>query len=274
MVSAGRQCSPGLSLHVVMMTANTPFLSEADGAPFEVINPDGASRVVLVCEHASNRVPERLGNLGLTSAQLESHVAWDPGARELALGLTAALDAPLAAARFSRLVYDCNRPPQAVSAMPHQTEVCEIPGNREITPRERGQRAAALYKPFQGAVRRLIDARRAAEKPPVLVTIHSFTPVFHGVRRDVEIGFLHGEDASLAQALATDCSTRSTYDVRLNEPYAPKDGVLHTIEHQLENGPFPYVMVEVRNDLLTDPEKRSEIQALLVESLRATYPDI
>lgn len=257
-----------------MMPATKPFLSEADGAPFEVINPEGASRIVLVCEHASNRVPEKLGDLGLTPAQLASHVAWDPGARELAVGLSEAFDAPLVAARFSRLVYDCNRPPQAVSAMPHETEVCPVPGNRGITQRERHERASALYEPFQQAVHRQIAKRQVDKKPPVLVTVHSYTPVFHGVKREVEIGFLHGEDASLAQALATDCSTRSAYDVRLNQPYAPKDGVLHTIERQLQSGPFPYVMIEVRNDLLTDPAKRSDIQALLVESLRALLSDI
>ncbi|WP_274423216.1 N-formylglutamate amidohydrolase [Chelativorans sp. YIM 93263] len=251
------------------MLARQPVLTEADGAPFEVINPRGESPVVLVCEHASSRVPVQLGNLGLAPDQLNSHVGWDPGARDLALELSETFDAPLVAARFSRLVYDCNRPPHAPSAIPYESEVCLVPGNREVSPAERDARAQALYGPFHRAVSETLVSRRNGTQVPVMLTIHSFTPVFHGVARKVEIGFLHGEDGTLAQDLAADCRARSGYDVRLNEPYAPKDGVLHTIDRHLADGPFPYAMIEVRNDLLTNPDKRADILALLSSSLRA-----
>ncbi len=90
----------------------------------------GEEPVLLVCEHASQRLPERIGSLGLSPDALSSHIAWDPGALAVCRLLSAALDATLVYQRFSRLVYDCNRPPEAESAMPQTSEIFAIPGNQ------------------------------------------------------------------------------------------------------------------------------------------------
>ena len=235
---------------------------EQDGPPVEIINPYGSSRIVLVCEHAANLVPESLDDLGLTEDQLNAHIGWDPGARDLALRLSEALDAPLVAARFSRLVYDCNRPPEAPSAMPRQTEVCEVPGNADISPEARLARADEIYVPFHQALFGVLRHKRKCDLDPILVTVHSFTPVFNGKRRDVEIGYLHGEDDRLSKALEYHSSYQTPYNIKLNQPYAPSDGVLHTIEKHLADAPFPYVMIEVRNDLLTEEDQLSAIHTL------------
>ena len=94
------------------------LLGDDDGLPVQIVNPDGQADILLICEHASNRIPASLGSLGLDAKVRESHVAWDPGAREVAIIMAERLDAPLILQRFSRLVYDCNRPPDAPSAMP------------------------------------------------------------------------------------------------------------------------------------------------------------
>jgi len=247
---------------------DTPCLLDVnDGSPFEIINPYGESDIVLICEHASHRVPEQLHGLGLSDAQIKSHIGWDPGARNLPIGLSKSLNAPLIAACFSRLVYDCNRPPEAPSSMPHKTEVCEVPGNENISLDEKAARASEIYNPFHAAVSEVIRHKRAQGVTPVIVTVHSFTPVFNGEPRAVEIGYLHGEDDRLSKALQNCSSARSKHDIRLNEPYAPKDGVLHTIDKHLENGTFPYVMIEVRNDLLTEKSSFPDILSLLSTSI-------
>ncbi|SFR46126.1 N-formylglutamate amidohydrolase [Litoreibacter janthinus] len=245
---------------------DTPLLSEEEGAAYETLNADGRSPVVFVCEHASNRVPASLNGLGLTQDQLQTHVAWDPGASKLARRLSAVFNASLIEARFSRLVYDCNRPPDAPSAMPADTEVCPIPGNAAITPAARAARAHAIYEPFHREVSRILDGKRKAFIAPVLVTIHSFTPVFHGQKRDVEIGLLHAQDNRLADALMQ-AMTDAPHDIRFNAPYGPEDGVLHSIEKHLLEGPLPYVMIEVRNDLLASEAGLSNMSALLARSI-------
>lgn len=244
-----------------------PLLVQEDGPAFKVTNDTGINRVILVCEHASNRVPKGLDNLGLTQEQLKSHIAWDPGASDLAHHLSSALDATLIEARFSRLVYDCNRPPEAISAMPAKTEVCKVPGNQQISAADRLSRTCDIYLPFHAELARLIAVKRAFGIVPIIVTIHSFTPIFNGEHRNVEIGLLHGEDRRLADALLYLSSEGTRYDIRLNQPYGPDDGVLHSIEKQLDDVEIPYVMIEVRNDLLSKKDSRADIFALMSKSI-------
>ena len=243
-------------------------LTEADGSPVAVENPDAPGPVLLVCEHASRRLPEGFGSLGLSVEALESHIAWDPGALAVSERLAKSLDATLIYQRFSRLVYDCNRPPEAEAAMPAVSEVFEIPGNRAISAAERQARTEALYLPFRDRLSAFIKARKADGRPPVLVTMHSFTPIYHGRRRDVEIGILHDADTRLADAMLTAAgSTDAPYAVRRNEPYGPADGVTHTlIEHGLKNG-LLNVMIEIRNDLVSDEIGQKVMADYLTELL-------
>lgn len=228
------------------------ILSEEEGDPVALENGVAQGRVIIVCEHASRRMPKALGTLGLAEAALSSHIAWDPGALAVARLLAERLDATLLRQRFSRLVYDCNRPPESPDAMPERSEVFDIPGNRGLDRSARAARTAALYEPFRAALSGLVRERIAAGRAPVLVTVHSFTPVYFGKPRAVEIGILHDEDGRLADAMLAAAARRGEYDVRRNEPYGPQDGVTHTLkEHGVANG-LANVMIEVRNDLIAD----------------------
>ena len=208
----------------------------------EVIRPDGGSRIVLVCEHASRHIPDAYGDLGLSEDARASHIAWDPGALAVADGLSRRLDAVLIAGRLSRLIYDCNRPPEAPDAMPVRSEVFDVPGNVGLSDKERQARAEAIYVPFHDAV-----AAQLATRNAVLVTIHSFTPVYHGQKRTTEIGILHDEDARLADAML---ALEHGPGIDRNSPYGPQDGVTHSLrKHALPAG-LPNVMIEIRNDLI------------------------
>ncbi|WP_386625588.1 N-formylglutamate amidohydrolase [Sulfitobacter geojensis] len=221
----------------------------------EVVNPDGSSPVVLVCEHASPAIPAPFNNLGLTGDALSSHAAWDPGAMTVARIIAQELDAVLVASRVSRLVYDCNRPPEAAGAMPAKSEVFDIPGNANLTPAERAARTAAYYTPFRDTLARVI----AAAPSPVIVTIHSFTPIYHGAQRAVEIGILHDSDTRLADAMLDTAAAHSPHLTQRNAPYGPQDGVTHTLlEHGISGG-HPNVMIEIRNDLIQTPDTQRSI---------------
>lgn len=250
------------------------LLAPEDGSPFDLINAEGQSPIVLVCEHASNRIPVRLGDLGLTGDQKTSHVAWDPGARELAMALSTSLDAPLIAARFSRLVYDCNRPPDVESAMPATTEAGAIPGNQAISIAAHGVRTSEIYEPFQSEVSRVLESKRREGFSPILITVHSFTPVFQGKKRLVEVGYLHGEDRRLADAMLANTQSDIVSDIRLNQPYGPDDGVLHTIDRHIDTSNTPHVMIEVRNDLLAVDISAQHIHVLLREAIEKSLIDL
>ncbi len=249
------------------------MLTQAEGDPVAVLNPDAWGSVLIVCEHASRTLPERLGTLGLSGEALASHIAWDPGALAVAERLSRSLDATLVHQRFSRLAYDCNRPPEAPGAMPDVSEIYEIPGNRGLSPQDRDERTKALYRPFHARIEEIVAARQARGQQTALLTIHSFTPVYHGVKRAVEIGVLHDADSRLADAMLMRAADTSLYRIARNEPYGPADGVTHTLQlHGLRHG-LPNVMIEVRNDLISD-ETGQDVAAdfltgLLQESLSA-----
>ncbi|KQV82830.1 N-formylglutamate amidohydrolase [Rhizobium sp. Root1220] len=235
-----------------MVPAQFEVLSKADGECVAVERPNGKSSLLVVCEHASNALPERFGTLGLSDDALKSHIAWDPGALAVARGISEALDATLIYQRFSRLIYDCNRPPDAPGAMPEKSEVYDVPGNRQLSAEERHARTEALYVPFHDAIRALIRDRKARAQDTVIATVHSFTPIYHGKQRAVEIGILHDEDSRFADGMLTAAAGSPLYKIERNEPYGPADGVTHTlILHGLSNG-LHNVMIEVRNDLISD----------------------
>lgn len=214
-------------------------------------NPAARGRVVLVCEHASNHIPPEWGDLGLTEDQRRAHIAWDPGALGLARGLMRRLDAVLIHAPVSRLVYDCNRAPDMPGAMPARSEVHDIPGNAAITPEERRRRTEAVYLPWHNALHGLILRRLALGLQPVVVTVHSFTPIYHGKPRAVEFGIINDADPALPQAIHRAAQT-TRLRAELNQPYSAADDVTHTLRVIATPYGLPNAMLEVRNDLIAD----------------------
>jgi predicted N-formylglutamate amidohydrolase len=210
-------------------------------------------RVVLVCEHASNVIPPRWGDLGLTEAQRQAHIAWDPGALGLARGLAARLGAVLVHAPVSRLVYDLNRAPDMAGAMTPRSEIHDIPGNAAISPAERAERTGAVYVPFHDALHALLMDRLARGLAPVVVTIHSFTPIWHGQPRAVEFGVIHDSDMTLPRAVLRMAQQHTALRVAMNEPYSAKDDVTHTLRVHATPYGLPNAMLEIRNDLIATP---------------------
>ncbi|MEE4203813.1 MAG: N-formylglutamate amidohydrolase [Halieaceae bacterium] len=252
----------------VTLSQTPPLLREHEGPAVEVINDDGNSRIVLICEHASLQFPEALGTLGLDLEARESHIAWDPGARVVADHLSQALDAPLVAARFSRLAFDCNRPPGR-SGVAEQSERWTIPGNQGLDDAQIAQRVQSIYEPFHQHLAALLETRLANGPAPILVSIHSFTPVFNGERRDLELGILHDADSRLADALLPLSPAVTGLDTRRNQPYEPRDGVTHTMRtHALAQG-LANVMLEIRSDLIERLDLAERVAHRLAKLLQA-----
>lgn len=254
----------------MISTAAPPLLADDEGPAAALSNPHGRSPIVLVCEHASNFIPAALDGLGLDDAGKMSHTAWDIGALELARRLSEALDAPLVASLVSRLVYDCNRLPGDAGAVPEKSELIEVPGNRGLGPSEHAARTRDIYLPFRELLARTIEGRAL---PMSIVTIHSFTPVYFGKQRDVELGFLHDRDDRMADGMLRAARQHSSMRTELNKPYAAIDGVTHTLrEHAIPRG-LPNVMIEVRNDLLGDDAGIARVATELTAMLESVVSE-
>lgn len=249
---------------------DSPLLSAVEAPAARAFNTSGGAAAVLVCEHASHFIPASLGTLGLSPEAERAHVAWDIGALDLSVELMGALDAPLVMSRISRLVYDCNRPPERADAIPAESEIFTIPGNAGLSDRQRAQRVREVYDPFRTLLSDTLDARPA---PPVIVTIHSFTPVYHGKTREVELGILHDDDDRAAQILLR-AAQGSGLKAALNEPYSAADGVTHTLhEHGTRRG-LASVMIEVRNDLIDTGRGVNRIAGMLAPLLRTMITEL
>lgn len=218
------------------------------------VNAGGRSPFVLVCDHASNRIPQPYGDLGLNLVQRLMHIAWDPGALAVALQLSDLLDAPLVHSTVSRLVVDGNRDIDAVDLCPIISERTEIPGNIGMSEDERQRRIADFHAPFHAAIDAVLDRREADGRETILVTVHSFTPIYKDITRPWPIGLIHGRDAAFTAALRDALlDDAPTLNIGWNEPYAALNGVTYTLEHHGDGRGLAATMIEIRHDEILEP---------------------
>ncbi|NCA71877.1 MAG: N-formylglutamate amidohydrolase [Sphingobacteriia bacterium] len=230
------------------------LLGPDEPPPFEIVNPEGTGRLLLVCDHASNNLPRRLARLGLTDEQLQQHIAWDPGAGAVARGLAGRLDAPLFLGGYSRLAIDLNRPLESPELIPAQSDGVLIPGNQGLDRNARIARIDALFLPYHQAIAQWLDAH--PDPGLRLISLHSFTPrLAAGQWRPWPVGLAHGRDARLAHQLRPVLAGQLDRPVGDNEPY----GIDHTHDFTLpthgERRGLAHVMIEIRQDELRTPSQ-------------------
>lgn len=225
-------------------------LGREDPAPFHVFNASGASPFLLVGDHAGSAVPRVLASLGLNTDELARHIAVDIGVLGMGQALARLLDAPFLHQIYSRLVIDCNRLPSRADAIPEVSDGTIIPGNLHLTDNARGARTAAIHAPYHSAIANILNARRDAGLPTILLSLHSFTPEMGGVARPWDVGILHGPGRTgFAHALLDALYEDVDLIVGDNVPYAMDETdytvPLHAIGRDLE-----YAEIEVRQDLI------------------------
>lgn len=243
------------------------LLEDDEAPPVTVEREAGASPFVIAVDHASNRIPRRLGDLGLSARERQRHIAWDIGAAEVARGLSEALDAACVLQNYSRLVVDCNRSPNVTSSVPVLSESTPIPGNKDLSSAERLARIREVLDPYQDRIAELLDARDLAKRPSVLIALHSFTPRFLGEARPWHIGLLYNRDARLAHAMMALLAEQRDLVVGDNQPYAVSDETDYTIPVHGEQRGLIHVEIEIRQDLVTLPEGQAEWAERLAELL-------
>ncbi|MGL9623859.1 N-formylglutamate amidohydrolase [Bradyrhizobium sp. U531] len=228
------------------------LLGEGDIEPVHEVNAAGTSPFLLTSDHYGRVLPRALGDLGIPERELVRHIGWDIGIAGVADRLAKMLDAHLIAQRYSRLVIDCNRPPTAVSSIPIISEATAIPGNEALLDEEREARRREIFAPYHDRIDAAIDARRDAGRPTVLVSLHSFTPVYAGVARPWHIGALYNRDTVLPHLLLRHLRGEGDLVVGDNEPYAVSDLTDYTIPVHGEARGLVNTGIEIRQDLIAD----------------------
>ncbi len=236
----------------------TLLLGSADVFPVLEENPLSRSPFLLTCDHYGRAIPRALGDLGLPESELTRHIAWDIGIAGVAKALAKHLDAHLIGQRYSRLVIDCNRPPTAPSSIPRISEATIIPGNEGLTREAALARQKSIFDPYHRRIREAIERRLHNGVPTVLVSLHSFTPVYAGIARPWHIGTLYHRDVRLPPLLLKLLRAEPDLVVGDNEPYAVSEETDYTIPVHGEARGLMNTGIEIRQDLIADQAGETE----------------
>ncbi len=250
------------------------LLGPGDPAPVVLLREEGRSPFFLVCDHAGRAFPGRLKRLGLGEEESLRHIAWDIGIEPVARLLSQRLDAALVLQAYSRLVIDCNRDPKVESSIPELSETTLIPGNRGLDQEARADRIEAIFRPYHNAIAAALERRKVRGQTSVLIALHSFTPNFKGVARRWHAGVLYNRDSRLAHPFLLRLRSEQGLVVGDNEPYRVSDETDYTVPVHGERGGLPHVEIEIRQDLLTEPEGQRLWAERLARLLPQAYEDL
>lgn len=251
-----------------MQNSALPLLAADEPPAFLELRRQGRSRFLIVVDHAGARIPHRLKNLGVPASELKRHIAWDIGALGVAQGMSAALDATLVAQNYSRLVIDCNRDPRVASSIPRISESSEVPGNISLSDAQAAARRGEIFEPYHRRIREILDERRAARRPVVLVAQHTMTDVYKGVRREMHAAVLYNRDRRFAGLVLDMLRREANLIIADNEPYFVSDATDYTIPHHAEARALPHVEIEIRQDLVSHEAGQIEWAARIAKALR------
>lgn len=231
----------------VMQSA--PQVAAITTESYRIVPGRADAGLILICDHAENRMPDGYGTLGLPPAELERHIAYDIGAAGIVERLAAILGVPAILTRFSRLLIDPNRGLDDPTLVMRLSDGAIIPGNRTLPPEERQHRVDTWYQPYHTAVDALIDEVHAHHAHPALLSIHSFTEVWRGNIRPWQVGILWDADDRLSGPLIDRFVAEGDLLVGDNEPYTGKLQGDCMWMHGTQRG-LPHAIIEVRQDLI------------------------
>ncbi len=249
-------------------SAHSTLLGPDDPPPFSVFHRAGRAELVMFCDHAGRAFPKALGTLGLGQRELDQHIAWDIGIAGLGRRLAHSLDAPFFMTAYSRLVIDCNRHLDNPTSIAQESDRVPVPGNRGLNAVQRRQRQEEIFRPYHDALEREIEGRVAARRIPVVISLHSFTPVMNGFQRPWHVGVLWNRDARMPVPLMRRLAEEPDLVVGDNEPYSGRDGHGYSIKAHAEALGLAHALLEIRQDLIAEESGQEKWAGILHRVLK------
>jgi predicted N-formylglutamate amidohydrolase len=260
-----------------MENLSSPRLSNAvrlldpdEVPPVREDNADSTSPFLFTCDHYGRLIPQTLGTLGLPRTELDRHIAWDIGIAGVASQLAETMGVHLIAQRYSRLVIDCNRPFDNPGSIPLISEATEIPGNSGLNTDQVLARRREIFEPYHTRIAQALDRRAAKGLPTILLSLHSFTPVYAGVARPWHVGTLYQNGHGMPPLLLDLLRAEGDLVVGNNEPYAVGDTTDYTIPVHGERRGLINSGIEIRQDLIVQENGQIE----WAERLSRILPEI
>ena len=243
------------------------LLNLTEPYPFKTINKNGRAPVLLICDHASKAVPSNLNNLGLDQNSLAKHIGWDIGAAKITHGLSNSLDAVAVLAGFSRLVVDTNRHPGNPNSIPEASDGIIIPGNKGLSEALKTLRMKEYFWPYHQKISDEISRLWSRGKPPVLFSVHTFTPSMNGEDRPWHIGVLWNRDPRIAKPLIINLRKHpDNLIIGDNFPYSGSQ-FAYSLDVHAGATVLSHCAVEIRQDLANTEERVSYWVNLLSDTM-------
>ena len=219
------------------------------------------NQILIIADHASNYIPKEYNNLGLPDYFLNNHITFDIGVKELGLDLSNRLKCKVIQGKYSRLLIDLNRDLNDPTIIPEIVDGKIIPGNIELSKSELRLRVRTIYNKYHNEIDQIIKN----EKVKVILSIHSFNPIFKNKKRFLKFGILSNEDKNLS-SIIIDQLRLQKFNVGDNKPYKGNLIGDSMYRHGLRNK-LPHALIEVRNDLLSNPTKIKSVSRLLHKTI-------
>lgn len=246
---------------------------DSDPPAVEVINADTTTPVLLICDHASYRLPASFSGGGLSEVDRARHIAWDIGAADVTRHMAQRLSATAVFAGYSRLVVDCNRHPHDPTLMPSVSDGTAVSFNAAISEADRQARLDAFYRPYHDEIAAQLSRLSARAPAPAVLSIHSCTPQLNGRFRPWQIGICWERDRRMAGPVLANLERRGDLIVGDNEPYALESREDYSVpRHALSRG-WPHLQVEFRQDLIDTPAGAERYAEILLDALRDVLAD-
>jgi predicted N-formylglutamate amidohydrolase len=244
------------------------LLAASEPSPVRIERSQGSSPFVFLCDHASRRIPQSLGTLGLSESELSRHIAWDIGAAAVTEQLSETFNATAAFQNYSRLVIDCNRCLDVSNSIPPISEDTQIPGNIGLGEAERQLRMDEVFTPYHSAISQVLDDRAAQDLDTILVSVHSFTPLFKGFQRPWDFAVVYNRDPRLSHIILDLLGADGDLQLGDNEPYFLSDETDYTLPVHGEQRQLPHTQFEIRQDLIETPDQQSKWADRLTDTLK------
>lgn len=244
------------------LSLDTLVQEESGEKPYRTIDGDVKLGLLILCDHAQNRIPEDFHTLGLRPEDLHRHTAFDLGAEGVARFLAKMLGAPAVISQFSRLLVDPNRGLDDPTLIMEIADGLVVPGNVGLSGAAREERLDRFYRPYDDAIGRSIGAAVGAGRPPVILSIHSFTQAWKGVPRPWHASVLWDKDPRLPLPLLDGLKTIPDAVIGDNVPYSGQLKGDTLYRHATARG-LAHALIEVRQDLILGEAGQAEWAAHL-----------
>ena len=227
----------------------------------------GISPFVFLCDHSGRRIPARLNDLDMSQDDLKRHIAWDIGIEGVGRELSSHFDACLIMQPYSRLVIDCNRRPGSETSILAVSDSTRIPGNQLLSADDVAMRVREIFDPYHRKISSHLDGRRDAGRPTILVSLHSFTPVYADIPRPWHAGVLYNRNPDVSLAMFQLLDAERDIVVGNNEPYSVTDETDYSIPVHGEQRGLPHLTLEIRQDLIANKAGQTTWAARLARLL-------